>query len=1177
MRGEAVSRQPKNITECKRTEDSVWIFEARYRRLFESAKDGILVLNAHTGKIIDSNFSIGELLGYSQAELLDQELWQIGLFEGIEASQAAIRELQENHYLRRDDLLLKTKTGQWIPVEVVSNIYREGWQAMIQCNIREISERKQAEESEDALKERLTTTELTDLERLHVLSTQLIQQDSLAAVLHEVLVASAALLHVDKGSVQIYDAQSHTLKLISAIGLEQDFADQFSFVDVYGSLPCAAALRRGERVIVEDLSTHLDFIDFARVAASYGIYAAQSTPLFSSDGKLSGMITIFFDRPYRPSERELQLLDLYAQQAVRRIERTESEEALRQSEARLAMELVGTRQLQEISTQLIQSNSMDSLYRQLLDAATTIMRSNAASIQVFYPDRGRLRLLAWKGFHPESAAFWEWVDADSSSRCGAVFSADQRVIVPDIETCDFMVGTPDFDAFCQSGLRAMQSTPLLSRTGRMLGMISTYWHEPHQPAERDLRLLDVLARQAADLIERTQVEQRLHTNEEQLRQALSAGKFGHWRLNLAGLDLTSSVQCKANFGRGADEPFTYEMFQASIYPDDRVMVEAAVNRAIGECGDYEADYRCLWPDGSTHWIKARGRVLCDGSDQVARIIGTTLDITERKQAEALLAGQKRVLEMLATGVPLAEVLATLIRVIEAQSEGLLGSILIRQPDSNRFSMGVAPSLPESYTQALRQAPISPPYLSPCGRASHLGETITIADIATDQRWSKEWRDLALGLSLRTCYSSSIFASDSKVLGSFGMYYRDRRDPPRLPNSQLLETATYLAGIAIERRQAEEALREADRRKDEFLAMLAHELRNPLAPIFNAAQLLQIAEGDGEVIRTASEMIERQIGLVVRLVDDLLDVSRVTRGKIELRRESIELASAIDQAVESTRLLVQSLGHELTVTLPPQPVYLRGDLMRLAQVIGNLLSNACKFTPKGGHIWLTVERQEKQAVIRVRDTGIGIAANRLSYIFEVFTQVDTSLSRTQKGLGIGLALAKSLVEMHGGAVEVHSDGQGQGSEFLVRLPLGEGAPKPLPPGRSELPSVTGCRILVVDDNRDAAMGLATWLKLSGNETQIAYDGLAAVETSAAFKPDVILLDIGLPKLNGYEVARRIRGQPGGERIILVAITGWGREEDRQKSKETGFNSHMVKPVDHAVLARLLAKSLEFHRD
>ena len=377
------------------------------------------------------------------------------------------------------------------------------------------------------------------------------------------------------------------------------------------------------------------------------------------------------------------------------------------------------------------------------------------------------------------------------------------------------------------------------------------------------------------------------------------------------------------------------------------------------------------------------------------------------------------------------------------------------------------------------------------------------------------------------------------------------------------------------RQVAAELSEADRRKNEFLAMLAHELRNPLAPIRNAVQILRLTGGKGEAVQAASEMMERQVGQMVRLVDDLLDVSRISRGKIELRRERVELASVVHQAVEAARALYESMNHELTLTLPSRPIYLNADPARLSQVVGNLLNNACKFTDKGGRIGLTIEREGEQAVIRVRDNGIGISADQLPRIFEMFVQIDTSLERSVSGLGIGLTLVKSLVEMHGGTVEVHSDGVGQGTEFVVRLPMASDETKSGEEGLAtdHLPLATSSRrILVVDDNRDSATTLAMLLKLTGNKTQTAYDGLAAVDAAESFRPEIILLDIGLPKLNGYEVCRRIREQPWGRDIVLVALTGWGQEEDRQKSKDAGFNGHMVKPVDLAALTKLLAELL-----
>jgi PAS domain S-box-containing protein len=365
------------------------------------------------------------------------------------------------------------------------------------------------------------------------------------------------------------------------------------------------------------------------------------------------------------------------------------------------------------------------------------------------------------------------------------------------------------------------------------------------------------------------------------------------------------------------------------------------------------------------------------------------------------------------------------------------------------------------------------------------------------------------------------------------------------------------------------LSEADRRKSEFLAMLAHELRNPLAPIRNGVQILRLG-GDDRAVRAVSEMMDRQVGQMVRLVDDLLDVSRISRGKIELRMERVELASVVHHAVEAARSLYKSMNHDLTVSLPSQPIYLNGDPARLTQVVGNLLNNACKFTDKGGRIRLTVEREGEQTVIRVQDNGIGIATDQLPRIFDMFTQVDSSLERSTSGLGIGLSLVENLVEMHGGTVEVHSAGLGQGSEFVVCLPVLIETPKRPPDLTVSEPTPTARRILVVDDNRDSAKSLAMLLKLTGHETHTAYDGLEAVAAAAALRPEVVLLDIGLPKLNGYEAARQLRQQPWGKGMVLVALTGLGQEEDRQRSEEVGFDAHMVKPIDIDGLQSLLAR-------
>lgn len=373
----------------------------------------------------------------------------------------------------------------------------------------------------------------------------------------------------------------------------------------------------------------------------------------------------------------------------------------------------------------------------------------------------------------------------------------------------------------------------------------------------------------------------------------------------------------------------------------------------------------------------------------------------------------------------------------------------------------------------------------------------------------------------------------------------------------------------DRKRAEERLQQADRRKDEFLATLAHELRNPLAPIRNGLQLLKLTT-DPSTWEQAREMMERQLGQMVRLVDDLLDISRITRNKLELRKAPVELWAVVQSAVETARPQIEASGHTLTVTLPPQPIHLNADLTRLAQVFWNLLNNSAKYTEPGGRISLVAEMQGGEAVVTVQDNGIGLAAESMPGLFEIFSQVDRSLERAQGGLGIGLALVKGLTEAHGGSVEVRSDGVGRGSTFIVRLPVTERKP---PAGRPQAdatqPAAQG-RILVVDDNRDGAASLAMLLTVMGNDTRIAHDGLEGVDLAEAFRPDLIVLDIGLPKLNGYDACRRIREKPWAKDTLIVAATGWGQDDDRRRSKEAGFDHHLVKPVDAAELNRLLAE-------
>jgi two-component system CheB/CheR fusion protein len=415
-------------------------------------------------------------------------------------------------------------------------------------------------------------------------------------------------------------------------------------------------------------------------------------------------------------------------------------------------------------------------------------------------------------------------------------------------------------------------------------------------------------------------------------------------------------------------------------------------------------------------------------------------------------------------------------------------------------------------------------------------------------------------------------------------------PVRDPHGRVVGASKVGRDITARKRAAEEAqaaqklltesrdelqrvnaeLSEADRRKDEFLAVLAHELRNPLAPIRNAVHYLGLKASPDPALRNARDIIDRQVKHLVRLVDDLLDISRISSGKIGLRKERVSLALIVTNAVEASRPVIESENHQLTVTLPAEPVYLDADLTRLAQVLQNLLNNAAKYTPPGGKIGLHAEFDGHSVAIRVVDTGIGIPRGMLPRVFDLFTQVDRSIERSSGGLGIGLTLVQRLVELHGGTVEARSEGPDKGSEFIVRVPASvESSGDSAASNSSDAKLASRLRVLVVDDNIDAADTLTEMLRVSGHDVDTAYDGVAAIDAVDSHRPDVVLMDIGLPKLSGYDVARQIRESDPQRRIVLVAVTGWGQDEDRRRSQQAGFDHHLVKPVDPAWLDRIFA--------
>ena len=689
---------------------------------------------------------------------------------------------------------------------------------------------------------------------------------------------------------------------------------------------------------------------------------------------------------------------------------------------------------------------------------------------------------------------------------------------------------------------------------------------------------DGLAVYFRDVGERKRAEIALRESEQRFRQLADAMPQIVWTarpdgnidyLNRRWTEFTGLPQTVGNEGWGQ-----------ILHPDDARLANERWAASLATGAPFEMEMRLLdRRQQSYRWHLIRTVAVPDGDGKVARWFGTSTDIHEQKRAEessrflaeasAELAGvvdYESTLQKVANlAVPY---FADWSAVDLADDDGNLRRLAVAHQDSNKIAL---------VRDLMREYPPDPQAPGGAFAVLRTGKPELVSEITDEMlvQGAKDERHLrlirSLGLKSYLCVPLVVSGNTLGVLtfatAESGRKYTDA-------DLALATDLAHRAAVAIENTQLYQALRDTDRRKDEFLATLAHELRNPLAPIRNALQILKMPRVDAETVERSREMMERQVHHLVRLVDDLLDVSRVMRGKIELRKERVELATVVARAVETVQPLVDAQGHQLSVRMASDSLLLEADPVRLAQVVGNLLTNAAKYTEPNGRIWLTAERDGDMAVLRVRDNGIGIAPAMLPRIFELFVQVDHASTKAQGGLGIGLTLVKNLVEMHNGIVQARSEGLGQGCEFVVRLPLVAQAldqdhgPE-AGPQADQLPPRSGKRLLVVDDNKDAADSLAMLLRLQGHEVRVAYSGMAALEMTKTYTPDVVFLDIGMPGMDGYEAARRIREQPGLGKTVLAALTGWGQQEDRRRTAEAGFDHHLVKPPEPQLLESLLA--------
>jgi PAS domain S-box-containing protein len=751
----------------------------------------------------------------------------------------------------------------------------------------------------------------------------------------------------------------------------------------------------------------------------------------------------------------------------------------------------------------------------------------------------------------------------------------------------------------QEGIVSFTAYPLLLEDS-LVGVIALL---SRKPASEDL--LGVLASVADSLaqgIERWRAEERLHESERRFRQLAENIREVFWMVDpRSSTSLYVSPAYEEIWGRSRSSIYdNWGSFLDSVHPDDRARVADAVSRqAAGEA--VEQEYRIVRPDGSVRWIHDRGYPIKDRSGQFYRVAGIAEDITERQRAEEeraqlLLREQQararaeaaarranflaKASTVLASSLDYETTLASVARLAVPHVADWC-SVDLLAGDGSLRQLGVAHADASKIELAHEWRRRYPPDTHKLGLLVNVvrtGESALVPEITEELLAARisdpEQLRLVREQGLCSLMIVPLVARD-RTLGAITFVTSESGIHYGTDDLALAEDLARRAALAIDNAHLYQEVREADRRKDDFMAMLAHELRNPLAPVRNALHVQRMPGVDAATAGRAQAIIERQVRHLTRLVDDLLDASRIARNKIQLRPERLNLARLLRTTAEDRRTMVEEAGLALVVETPDAPVWVEGDATRLAQVLNNLLDNAAKFTDRGGTVTvqLTADAERGQAACRVRDTGIGIEPELLHRLFDIFAQGDRSLDRSRGGLGLGLAVVRGLIQLHGGEVEASSEGPGRGAEFTIRLPLtGE------PDSTTETPVVTDTqaaplRVLVIEDNADSADSLRMLLEMQGHEVRLAATGPEGVLVAEAWRPDVVLCDIGLPGgLDGYGVARELRRNPATAQARLIALTGYGQEHDRVRAQEAKFDYHLTKPCEPAVLQNLLTSSL-----
>lgn len=728
-----------------------------------------------------------------------------------------------------------------------------------------------------------------------------------------------------------------------------------------------------------------------------------------------------------------------------------------------------------------------------------------------------------------SSIVGRWEVSVFGASCVSKMLANEPFVIED-SRADPRIDFESLPAYEATEIRAAICVPL-HKEGRFTAAMAVHSRTPRQWSLEEIELVRATAHRCWEAIERARAGRRLLDSEERFRTLVNVISSVIWTMDPEGAIREENPSWCEFTGQSQEECRGWGWMDA-IHPDDRDRTMAHWLAASQTLTPFDAEYRLRNKEGRYRFVVAKGVPLLNPDGSVRAWIGNCTDITQRRDDERSMALLKAAVESANDAVIITE------RRLELPG-----------PRIEYVNPAFCAMTGYSFDEAIGQTPR------------------ILQGARTDRALIDRLR--------RDLKARQEFAGETVNYRKDGTpYHVEWRISPLRDNAGRVLKWVAVQRDVTSRRRDEEALREADRRKDEFLATLAHELRNPLAPVRTGLEVMKLAPANGVAAVKARDMMERQLTHMVRLIDDLLDVSRISRGKVELKREKVKLHAIIDAAIETSRPSIDAGGHVLNVELPRDSILLNGDFTRLSQVVSNVLTNAAKYTPDGGTICLSVRCEGETAVIEVSDTGVGIPQNMLSEVFEMFAQVNKTLDRSQGGLGIGLALVKRLVEMHDGTIEVASDGPAKGSTFTIRLPTAAGeCSDPDSPSKS-LPATYagGRRVFVVDDNVDGAETLAMMLQISGHEVKTAHDGYDALVHVPEFNPDVVFLDIGLPGMNGYEVAKKLRENPKLDNAILVALTGWGSDADKAKSKEAGFDFHLTKPVEPCAVEKLLSETV-----